>query len=100
MWKTLLAKITNAVFVQKLKIWFKETGFTNAVYIGLAVATFLGGGIPLGLVGLAFLKPYLVGAFFGIFCYLNWNHIIKLWNTKIKDRIEDKIDDIKERINN
>lgn len=95
MWKTLLAKITNAVFVQKLKIWIKETGFTNVVYIGLAIGTPF---IPLGLIGLAFLKTYLVGAFFGIFAYLNWNHILKLWNTKIKDKIEDKIDDIKEKI--
>jgi hypothetical protein len=92
MWKTLLAKIVNSVFVQKLKVWFKKLGFTNVVYLGLAIGTPF---VPLGLIGLAFLKAYLVGAFIGIFCYLNWNLIAKLWKTKVQDVIEDKIDDIK-----
>ena len=85
----------GAAFIEKVKIWFKKTGFTNIVYLGLAIGTPFA---PLGLIGLAFLKPYLVGAFIGIFCYLNWNLIVKLWNTNVKDAVEDKIDEIKENI--
>lgn len=92
MWKTILMK-----FLAKAKVWLTETGLTNLIYLGLGFGIWLGI-IPLLVFG--FLKAYLVGAFFGIFIYLNWNIIVKLYkSTKIddfvddvKDKIEDKLD--------
>ena len=81
-------------FIEKAKIWVKDLGFTNVVYFLLALGTLTLGHIPLKLVGLVFLKPYLVGAFTGIFCYINWNKIAKLYKDKIGNPIDDKFDEI------
>jgi hypothetical protein len=96
MWKTSLKLFLNK-FIQKAKIWLTETGFTNIVYLALALGL-LFGIIPIGMIGLGFLKKYLIGAFLGIFCYLNWNIIVKLYKTHIGDKINDKLDDITEKL--
>ena len=53
---------------EKIKLWFSETGLTNVVYLGAAIA----GKILLG-------SNLLLGAGIGIFVYINWNVIRKLW---------------------
>ena len=98
MWKSLLSKTTLNVFIQKAKVWLTQLGFTNLGYLTLFVATILSGKMVLGMVGLGFLQPYLAGAFIGIFCYINWNLIVKIYKTEVKDLIEDKLEDIKNKI--
>ena len=90
MWKQILVK-----FWEKAKIWLKATGFTNVAYLALAFGLMLGI-IPLFFLG--FLKTYLVGAFLGIFCYINWNMIVKIYKAKIGDKIDDVIDKLEDKM--
>lgn len=92
--KQVLVKLLGNVFLEKAKTWLKESGFTNVIYLTLAIGTLLLGNIPLNIVGLGFLKPYLVGGFFAVFTYINWNIIVKLYKTKVKPKLEDIKDDI------
>lgn len=71
---------------EKVKIWFKENGFMGlTALIVTGVAMFLG--------------MWMVAV--GSFCFFlgkNWEIIRKLWNDEYKDKVEDLIDDIKEKV--
>lgn len=58
--------------IEKLKLWFKETGLTNVGYLGAFIASLLIG------------SKFLAGAALGIFVYINFNIIQKL----VRDKIE------------
>ena len=78
--------------ITKIKLWFVNAGFTSVVYLAIALGIYLFGG-ALPIVGA--LKQELFGAFLGIFAYINWNVIRKIWNDDIKSKIDiltDKID--------
>ena len=80
--------------IEKVKLWFNAAGFTSLAYLALFVATFLFGGSILGIIGFGFLAKYLAGAFIGIFCYVNWNVITKIWKGIIRPKIDEVIDKI------
>ncbi len=98
MWKKLLKKLAQNVFLKKAKLWLKEAGLVNVGWIIVGVVTFIFGGIPLGMIGMTFIKPYIVGVCVGIFAHLNWALVIKLWKTKIRKKIDDTYDDVKDKI--
>lgn len=54
-------------FITKAKLWFKRSGFTNLVYLLIAIGAKL-------LLG----SNMLFGAALGIFIYINFNVIKKL----------------------
>jgi predicted negative regulator of RcsB-dependent stress response len=60
-------KEEGSEFVNKVKVWWRTTGLTNAAYliIGVAAKIILGSNL-------------LLGAALGIFTYINWNIISKL----------------------
>jgi hypothetical protein len=81
--------------VEKIKLWFEKAGFTSVIYLALAVGVFFFGGlIPI----VSMVKTYLVGAFLGIFCYINWNVIRKIWNEEVKTKIDELVDKIEKKI--
>jgi hypothetical protein len=86
MLKSLLLKLLSSVMVEKIKLWIKKAGFTSIAYllIGLGLL-FFGGIIPI----VNTIKQELIGASLGIFVYINWNVIVKLWKTKIKTKIDE-----------
>lgn len=59
-------------FIRKLKIWIKEAGFTNLVYLILFAYFFTSG------------SAFLAGAALGVFVYVNWNTIIKIYNRDLE----------------
>jgi len=79
MFKKLLAKIGQMVFFQKVKAWLIRTGVTNVLYLVLAIAALIA---PIG----KFLSLVLFGAFLGIFAYINWNVVRKIWKEKIRKK--------------
>lgn len=54
--------------INKFRRWISEAGFTSTVYAVLFTVFFVGG------------HKFLSGAMLGIFVYLNWNVIRKLWS--------------------
>lgn len=64
-------KIKN--FLKKAKLWLKEVGFTNAVYLILFTYFFITG------------ATFLAGAALGVFVYVNWNVIVKLYDKDPKE---------------
>jgi hypothetical protein len=71
----------------KFKTWLKNAGFTSGVYLALFLVTLLFGSSILGS-GLA---KYLAGAFIGIFCYINWNVLVKVFKEDVVKKVEEKI---------
>lgn len=67
-------------FLEKVKLWIKETGLTNLAYLVIGI----GGKLILG-------SNMLFGAGLGIFIYLNWNVIRKLYNSFTKEQFNNKI---------
>lgn len=64
-------KVKN--FLKKAKLWLKEAGFTNAVYLILFAYFFTTG------------ATFLAGAALGVFVYVNWNVIVKLYDKDPKE---------------
>jgi hypothetical protein len=76
MWKKLVEKVVQSAAYQKVKLWIEKTGLTNVLYVILAIGAI---SLPIG----GFLRFGLFGAFVGIFVYVNWNVVRKLWKEKI-----------------
>ena len=74
--------------IEKIKLWFEKAGIVSVIYLILFLITLFFGKTILGFVGLKFLKEILAGAFLGIFLYINWNVIIKMWKTKVEPEIK------------
>lgn len=91
MFKSLLSKILRSVMVEKIKLWLKKAGFTSIAYLLIALGLlFFGNLIPI----IGGLKKELFGAALGIFVYINWNVIAKIWNENVKSKIDDVVDKI------
>jgi hypothetical protein len=73
--------------VDKFKKWLDNAGFTSAVYLLLFVVTLIFGS---GLLGSG-LSKYLAGAFLGIFCYVNWNVLKKVFKEDVTDKVKEII---------
>jgi hypothetical protein len=85
--KKLLLKLIGSEIMKKVKEWFKENGFVG--FLALAIA------------GVAFFLGWtaLFWAAIGGFCGKNWEIIKRLWReSKLKDKIEDVVDDVKDKI--
>ena len=95
MLKSLLLKLLTSVMVEKIKLWFEKVGFTSVLYLAIAIGVFLFGGL-LPIVG--GLKQELFGAFLGIFAYINWNTIVKIYNSNVKSKIDELADKIGDKI--
>ena len=93
--KSLLLKLLTSVMVEKIKTWFEKVGLTSILYLIVAVVVFLFGGlIPI----IGGFKQELFGASLGVFVYINWNIITKLYNNKVKSKIDELTDKISNRI--
>ena len=55
----------------KIITWFKSTGISNLVYLGIGIAAAI------------FNFSYIAGAALGIFCYINFNVIYKMIFDKV-----------------
>jgi len=75
------------IFWEKLKLWVEKAGFVSLIYLLLGVLTLMFGKAILGIVLLGWVAKPLGGAFLGIFCYLNWNVIRKLWKENVSDKL-------------
>ena len=83
---------------EKIKLWLANAGFTSVVYGILFIINIFIGKRLLNSIGFEFLHPFLTGAFFGIFLYVNWNVIGKIWKDELKPRFKDKVEDVVENI--
>lgn len=72
--------------MKEIKLWLKHAGIT---VIGYLIA-----GIVLFIMGYKF----LAGAAFGIFLYVNWNVIVKIWSNEIKPEIKDVFSKVENKI--
>ena len=81
--------------VEKIKVWFEKAGFTSIVYLAIALGIFFFGSM-IPLVG--GLKRELFGAFLAVFCYINWNTIVKIYKKEVKSKIDELADKIGEKI--
>jgi hypothetical protein len=71
---------------EKVKTWLKENGVVGFASIIVAgVAMFLG-------------MWFVAGCSFCFFLGKNWEIVRKLWNEKYKEKVEDIIDDIKNKV--
>lgn len=70
----------------KVKLWFVENGF-----IGL-------GAIIVAIIAMTYGMWFVFWGSIGFFAGKNWEIIRKLWNEKYEDKVEDLIDDIKEKL--
>jgi hypothetical protein len=86
--KKIILKILGQNIMKKVKAWFVENGFMGFASLVVAgVALFLG------------MKLVFAGSI-GYFVGKNWEIIRKLWREEYKDKIEDVIDDLKEKVSN
>jgi hypothetical protein len=67
-------------FYEKIKLWFKSTGLTNLAYLAIGI----GGKLLLG-------SGVLLGAGLGIFLYINFNVIRKLFNSATEKEFQEKV---------
>lgn len=72
--------------MKKLKLWLKKAGFTSLAYLGIFAALYLLG------------YKFLGGAALGIFCYVNWNVIVKLWNNQIQPEVDKVVDKVIDKV--
>ena len=84
----MFSKLMKMVMFEKVKIWFKENGFVG--FLSLAIAA---GAMILGM-------WFVAGCSFCFFLGKNWEIVRKLWNEKLKEKFEDIIDDIKDKVKN
>ena len=68
--------------MKKLKLWLKKAGFTSIAYLAIFAVLFILG------------YKFLSGAALGIFCYINWNVIIKLWNEEVQPEVDKVLDKV------
>ncbi len=73
--------------LEKLKTWLKNAGFTSGIYLALFLITLIFGS---GIIGSGLAK-YLAGAFFGIFCYVNWNVLKKVFKEDVVEKVDELV---------
>ena len=72
--------------MKKVKKWFKENGFVGfGALVVAGVAIFMGWWVVSNVV---------IAFFLG----MNWQIINRLWIEKYKDKVEDLVDDVKDKI--
>lgn len=72
--------------MKKVKAWLLENGFMGFASLAVAgVAMFLG-------------MWMIFAGSIGFFVGKNWEIIRKLWKEEYKDKVEDLIDDLKEKV--
>ena len=69
----------------KIKAWFKENGF-----VGI-------GALIVALVAAFYGMWFIFWGSIGFFSGKNWEIIRKLWNEEYKEKVEDLIDDVKDK---
>jgi hypothetical protein len=72
--------------MEKVKKWFKENGFVGFGSLIVAVVA--------GFFGMWFATIGAVGFFLG----KNWEIISRLWIEKYKDKVDDLVDGVKDKI--
>ena len=72
--------------MEKVKNWIKENGFVGFGSLIVAVIA--------GFLGVWFITIGAVGFFLG----KNWEIISKLWIEKYKEKVEDLVDDVQDKI--
>lgn len=65
----------------KIKLWLEKAGFTSLAYFAVFCFMFIMG------------HKFLAGAALGIFVYINWNVIVKIWKEEIKPEVEKMVDE-------
>ena len=84
--KQLLLKLMSSTIMKKVKEWLKENGFMGLASLAVAgVAMFLG-------------MWLVVAGSIGFFVGKNWEILRNLWKTKYKEKVEDLVDDVKDKI--
>jgi hypothetical protein len=82
----IIKTILSQTVMKKVKAWLLENGFMGFASLAVAgVAMFLG-------------MWMIFAGSIGFFVGKNWEIIRKLWKEEYKDKVEDLIDDLKEKV--